>query len=335
MFQVIKKNEQLTESMENTISVIIPVYNREDCIRRCIQSIREQSYCELEIIIVDDGSTDKSGVICDQMQKEDTRILVFHQKNQGVSAARNYGIRAASGKYIQFVDSDDTIEKYMCEKLVKRQKETDADIVICGYNLITKGKIEHIEATDSFFANLSCFVDDFAYYLKNFLLHNPWNKLYLREKIKIPFDVNYFAGEDLLFNMEYLCGCTSIASMRDMMYNYYYMPSDRFKNNGGEIATSIYHALLNFVTQKLNNDSTALMAVYKVYIDDMLYAIRLACKENNLLAIRTMEEKSDFQTAIYASSKCMMKSRVLLCLNTLHLWRLLILYFKIKNCIEE
>lgn len=111
MFQVIKKNEQLTESMENTISVIIPVYNREDCIRRCIQSIREQSYCELEIIIVDDGSTDKSGVICDQMQKEDTRILVFHQKNQGVSAARNYGIRAASGKYIQFVDSDDTIEK--------------------------------------------------------------------------------------------------------------------------------------------------------------------------------------------------------------------------------
>lgn len=335
MFQMIKKNKQLTESVEKTISVIIPVYNREDCIWRCIQSIREQSYRELEIIIVDDGSTDQSGMICDQLQREDTRISVIHQKNQGVSAARNYGIRVASGKYIQFVDSDDTIEKYMCEKLVKRQIETDADMVICGYNLIKKEKIEHIEATNSFFVNLGCFVDEFAYYLKNFLLHNPWNKLYLREKIRIPFDVNYFAGEDLLFNMEYLRDCVSIAGLRDVLYNYYYVPSDRYKNNGGEIATGIYHALLNFVEKKLNNDSSALMAVYKVYIDDMLYAIRLACKEHNLLAIRSIEKTKDFHTAIYASSRCMMKSRVLLCLNTFHLWMLLTLYFKIKNCIAD
>lgn len=322
-------------NMEKTISVIIPVYNREDCIWRCIQSIREQSYRNLEIIIIDDGSTDKSGVICERLQKEDTRILVFHQKNQGVSAARNYGIRVANGKYIQFVDSDDTIEKYMCEKLVKRQKETDADMVICGYNLIKKGKIEHIEATNSFFVDLGCFVGEFAYYLKNFLLHNPWNKLYLREKIKIPFDVNYFAGEDLLFNMEYLRDCTSIAGLRDVMYNYYYVPSDRYKNNGGEIATGIYHALLNFAEQKLNNDSSALMAVYKVYIDDMLYAIRWACKGNNLAAIKDIEEMKDFQDAIYASSKYRMKSRVLFCLNKFHLWMLLTLYFKTKNWITD
>lgn len=113
------------------ISIIVPVYNVEKYVRKCLDSVVNQAYKDLEILIVDDGSTDGSGKICDEYKKDD-RVKVFHTENRGLSAARNYGIDRAHGEWIGFVDSDDWIEPDMYEVLLKSALETDADIVECG-----------------------------------------------------------------------------------------------------------------------------------------------------------------------------------------------------------
>ena len=105
--------------MRDSISIIVPVYNVEKYLEKCIDSILNQSYQNLEIILIDDGSTDNSGSICDEYKKKDQRVQVIHQKNQGQSSARNAGLNIAKGSYIGFVDSDDWIEQNMYEKLYK------------------------------------------------------------------------------------------------------------------------------------------------------------------------------------------------------------------------
>lgn len=113
------------------ISVIVPVYNVEKYLRRSVNSIRNQTYTNLEIILIDDGSTDQSGVICEQFKELDKRIKVIHQRNGGLSAARNTGIQNATGDYLGFVDSDDYIESDMYELMIEKLLSTKASLVIC------------------------------------------------------------------------------------------------------------------------------------------------------------------------------------------------------------
>ncbi len=117
---------------DNLISIIIPVYNVEKYLKKCINSVINQSYKNLEIILIDDGSTDKSGIILDEYSKIDKRIKVYHKKNGGLSSARNYGIKRSNGSYICFIDSDDFISKYMIENLLNNLLKTKSDISICG-----------------------------------------------------------------------------------------------------------------------------------------------------------------------------------------------------------
>ena len=119
-----------------TISVIIPVYNIENYVRACIESVCAQTYKDLEIILVDDGSSDNSGAICDEYAKKDARIRVIHKQNGGLSAARNDGIEAAKGKYLAFVDGDDYVEPEMYERLYKALMENDAEMSICSFRYV-------------------------------------------------------------------------------------------------------------------------------------------------------------------------------------------------------
>lgn len=120
------------------ISVIVPVYKVEPYLRKCLDSIVTQTYQNLEIILVDDGSPDNCGAICDEYAAKDGRIRVIHQENKGVSAARNAGLDAAAGDYIGWVDSDDWIEPDMFEYLLKNAQEQDADITVCGHYEVHK-----------------------------------------------------------------------------------------------------------------------------------------------------------------------------------------------------
>ena len=122
--------------MNDLISVVVPAYNIEKYIERCIKSILSQTYSNLEIIIVDDGSTDNTASIIDQYALKDTRIIPIHKKNGGVSSARTEGINRASGDWIGFVDGDDVIEENMYEVLINNAKKYDADISHCGYQMI-------------------------------------------------------------------------------------------------------------------------------------------------------------------------------------------------------
>lgn len=125
------------------ISVIVPVYNVEKYLDTCVQSILAQTYKNLEVILVDDGSPDFSPSLCDQWQQRDSRVKVIHKKNGGLSDARNAGIDASSGDYLAFVDSDDYISPVMYEELLRVAKETDADIVTSNLCFVSEGKKEY------------------------------------------------------------------------------------------------------------------------------------------------------------------------------------------------
>ena len=114
------------------ISVIVPVYNVEAYLERCVDSILKQTYKELEIILVDDGATDSSGELCDQLAKKDDRIIVIHKKNGGLSDARNAGIDASRGEYLSFIDSDDFIHPMFMEVLLQLCETTQCNIRKCG-----------------------------------------------------------------------------------------------------------------------------------------------------------------------------------------------------------
>lgn len=121
--------------MEELISIVVPIYNVEQYLRKCIDSILDQSYKNLEIILVDDGSPDSSGKICDEYAKEDIRVRVIHQDNTGLSGARNAGLEIANGKYISFIDSDDWIDSKFIETLYHDMKENNAQIAAPGFCL--------------------------------------------------------------------------------------------------------------------------------------------------------------------------------------------------------
>lgn len=130
--------------METLITVIVPVYNVEKYLEKCVDSILNQTYKNLEVVLVDDGSTDNSGNLCEDIKKRDGRIKVIHKENGGLSDARNYGINAARGKYIGFIDSDDYIEPDMFESLMRNMIENDADISVCAYDMVYPDKVDII-----------------------------------------------------------------------------------------------------------------------------------------------------------------------------------------------
>lgn len=181
----------------NKISVIIPVYNVEKYLDKCIQSVVNQTYTNLEIILINDGSTDNSGCICDDWSRQDDRILVIHQKNSGVSKARNVGIEHAEGEYICFVDADDYLEGDGLKNLYSKMKE-DTQLVCGGY------------VDESIYGNVC--VNDFDKYddLYECILHGtggvPWGKLYRKDIINnhhIRFHEEIYISEDMIFNLEY------------------------------------------------------------------------------------------------------------------------------------
>lgn len=128
---------------EELITVIIPVFNAEEHLEKCIKSVLNQTYKNIEVLLIDDGSDDKSKEICDNYQRKDFRIKVIHQENKGVAMARNRALEMSNGDFIGFVDSDDYIEQDMFELLHKNLKNSDADISICGYYNVKNGVISN------------------------------------------------------------------------------------------------------------------------------------------------------------------------------------------------
>ncbi len=196
--------------MNDTISIIVPVYNAEAYLTRCVESIENQTYKYFELILVDDGSADGSGKLCDDLKNKYGNISVIHQKNSGPSAARNRGIDSAGGKYVLFCDSDDYIAPDMLQKLTAAKELYPERLPVCGIKKISYDSEkdclidgEKIQAVDK------C---DFFKIQKAQLFNAPVNKLYEKEKLDafgIKFNPSVSLGEDLVFNADYVIrsGC--------------------------------------------------------------------------------------------------------------------------------
>lgn len=190
------------------ISVIVPVYNVEQYLPRCIDSILVQTFTDFELLLIDDGSTDSSGDICDEYAKKDNRIRVFHKKNGGVSSARNVGLDNAKGEWLAFIDSDDTVDT---EYLSLNESE-DADIIEKGFTVCDEfgNVIRHSHVTDKCISSQEEF---FRIYVNNWI--GPlWNKLIRRSIVKNShFNTDVQIGEDLLFFLSF------IANIRKYKYS--------------------------------------------------------------------------------------------------------------------
>ena len=205
------------------ISVIIPVYNTAPYLDRRVQSVTDQLYQNWECILVDDGSTDDSGFICDKWAACDSRIKVIHQANQGVSVARNHGIEVSKGEYITFIDSDDWVEPNYISELVNHRD--GADWVVSGIvGEYSDGKKESVVPLRHGVIEISeKDADLFAHLNETSLLYGPVNKLYVAEIIRLnnitfPEDCSY--GEDLLFNFHYLEYVRMISMIPIATYHY-------------------------------------------------------------------------------------------------------------------
>lgn len=202
------------------ISIIIPAYNIEDYIGTCLDSLLKQTYKNLEIIVVDDGSSDNTGKIIDEYTVKYENIKVIHKKNAGVSAARNSGIDIASGHYIGFVDGDDIVDDNMFEILINNAIEYNADISHCGYKMVFPSRIDYYHNTEVLVEQ------DNELGLKDLLVGNRvepglWNKIYKKELFEdIRINENIKINEDLLANY-YLFKKSSKSIFYDKcLYNY-------------------------------------------------------------------------------------------------------------------
>lgn len=206
------------------VSIIVPIYNAENTIRRCIESVINQEFLDFELILCNDGSIDSSGQICDEYALKDNRIKVIHKENTGVSDTRNKAIKIATGKYIQFIDADDWLTNDATKLLVRRMKETSADLVISDFYRVVGKRTSHkgdIDVEDVM--NRETFAKHMMENPADFYYGVLWNKLFKREiieKYEIQMDENVSWCEDFLFNLEYILHTNKIATLLVPIYYY-------------------------------------------------------------------------------------------------------------------
>lgn len=211
-------------NISGMISVIVPVYKTESYLAKCIDSILNQTYTNLEVILVDDGSPDEAGVICDQYAQKDSRVRVIHQANQGVSAARNTGLAVANGEYISFIDSDDWIDPFTYQEVIADIESHQTDGVFFGLNRID----EENNIIDVWSSKQSEVVDNLTairlmYGMAETPTHGcgPCNKLFRKSVLeKYRFTKDLCVGEDALFFTEVILACRWIYLNSNAYYQY-------------------------------------------------------------------------------------------------------------------
>ncbi len=209
--------------MREVVSIIIPVYNVEKYLEKCINSVLEQTFKDIKIILVDDGSTDKSPDICDKYSKKDERVCVIHKKNQGVSEARNTGINNANGKYVIFIDSDDCIDKDLVDKYIQLMERKKADFLLNRYRVIDN---QNVRDCIEFYKTGSITREQAFNFLfcQHGVFGSVWCKMFVLDVIKknnLKFDASTRIAEDLLFNAQYMKFANSIVYINEPKYSYY------------------------------------------------------------------------------------------------------------------
>lgn len=248
------------------VSMIVPVYQVENYIAQCIESVLYQTFQDFELILIDDGSKDQSGSICDSYAEKDDRILVIHTKNRGAAAARNVGLEQASGNYITFLDGDDYLDKHMIERLYAAIKQSEYDMVVCDFlNLLPDEK-------DNFIVQLQEKTVDGREVLehlkneKNYGLWTiVWNKIYKREvleNLRFP-DGKYF--EDEFFSNKLYLKCNQIHVIPDVLCYHRVLASSTMNTQKTENYLDLLDAMQERIEIYLKYDYSE-DEIYKVLI---------------------------------------------------------------------
>ena len=217
---------------EPLVSVIIPVYNTEKYLKKCVDSVRNQTYQNLEIWLVDDGSTDSSGAICDEYARTDSRIYVSHKENAGQGVARNTALDRCTGEYISFVDSDDWIAENFVEKMVQGMEGSDADLVICGYYAHTG--LKEVPVTHH-----ACLLNSTYDIIKHMVSTTditgvPWDKLFHRHLLEHNRFPAVRANEDAYLIYDVLPTCKKVVILGDCLYHQLIRPGSTEQSDFSE-----------------------------------------------------------------------------------------------------
>ncbi|MDF2607276.1 MAG: N-acetylglucosaminyltransferase [Bacillales bacterium] len=274
--------------MNPMISIIVPVYNAEQHLERCISSLSNQKYPYFEIILINDGSSDNSGIICDDFLNKNKNIKVFHTKNCGVSNARNVGIENARGDYIQFVDSDDFINEYYISRMVEQIQDKNIDLVIGGINHVNfeSNKINILREIKSkkeghyTKGNLKLIIDEL---INVSYINYCYSKLISRKLLidnNIRFDINISLGEDTLFVLDMIKASNNIYISTHADYFYVIHSNEtltyKYRPDKFEILNNLSLRLTDFCQQEGLYSDEVKEALEKRYME----MIRFCLDEN-------------------------------------------------------
>lgn len=215
------------------LSIIVPIYKAEKSLRKCIDSILSQPFCDWELILIDDGSPDSSGIICDEYARSDSRIKVFHKHNEGVSIARNKGLEVATGEYITFIDSDDYLEGN-CFSTVENAVSDLLVFESISYNS-QNGIKKWYDINDDHISDNTQKIDFIKKYISLFVLDGPCAKFFRRNVIgNIRFPEGQRLGEDNVFMLTFVKVCRTI----DTVTGCYYVIDDHYSNSNNKYLMS-------------------------------------------------------------------------------------------------
>lgn len=265
--------------MGDKISVIVPIYKVEDYLHRCVDSIINQTYANLEIILVDDGSPDNCPMICDEYAKKDSRIRVIHKKNGGLSDARNAGLDIATGEYIMFIDSDDFVDEEMMESMMKNMIDNKVDMVVCNIKYVYEDReVVKYNQADRILDKYEAMEE----YLRDGVVQAvAWNKLYKKSLIN---DMRYKVGktnEDEFFTYKVVDKTDKVYYNSRPFYNYIQRDSSimgKYSINRLDGVEASYERL-NFIKEKY---PTLYEKEKKTFVNLCIYSYQMILKEPNL-----------------------------------------------------
>lgn len=322
-----------------TVSIIIPIFNAEKYLESCLDSVLKQTYHYLEIILIDDGSSDASCAICDDYIRKDPRITVYHRENAGVSASRNFGLEHAKGKYVLFADADDTIEPDMIKGCIQLADSYKAELVICSFRYMEGSRIVENSLGSEFCGSESELFDHWYITLvKKNILNPPWNKFIRKDLLdayQIRFPEKYSIFEDMIFSMKVLAASKKTVLSGQMYYNYYKKLSgslaSMFHQNYIEALNYFYDSGYEYCNRFTNN-SKQLKSLNTQYVNLTFRHLNQLCtkcqwnRRARYIEINKIRSNERFLLALKSTSLSSRKKLIIFLLQTGQFYIMHILY---------
>lgn len=306
--------------MNIIVSIIVPIYNVEQYLEQCIDSLLNQTLEEIEVILVDDGSPDGCPEVCEEYKRKDRRVKVIHKINGGLSDARNAGLKIAEGKYVAFIDSDDYVDLHMFEKLYYEAQKRNLDVCYCDYSFNVNGNIRPAckqknnlfitEKKEAEMFLLDMVGPEPQYPSDVKYLVSVWHGIYKRTIIE-QYDIKFeserlYPSEDLLFHIDFLSRCSKIGYLKEGMYYWRYNPGSLSRSYTTQKFLK-YVDLLNRTKEKLDEHFTE--DLYRLHYQRCVYAFfrsivkyeALTCKESSPLKRIKLRCQHPLMKSIYKS----------------------------------